>query len=200
MMILQSLEEKVVHVVARDYGKVLETYEQIAMKRNRREALSKEVQARFQQWQAGKITLDILLTAQQDWASALNDEAVAIRDYNNALIVFEQSKGTIMVHDNVVIAEGPLPACVSKRAADHAREANNSIVLRERAQPVMQCGAAGCGVGMPDLPEGEAVSLPSLFEKAPKMGKDLPERLESVPASARRTVDDGPLDMFSPPR
>jgi len=201
LIAVQGMEEKAAHFAAQQYGNVLRTHEQITIRRNRRDALSKEVQARFQQWQAGKITLDILLTAQQDWAAALNDEAVAIRDYNNALILFEYAKGTIMVHDNVTIAEGPLPSCVAKRAADHARDENRGIVLRERAQPVMHCRGSGeCEANLPELPEGEAVSLPSLLEKAPKFGRDLPEQLESTPVSApARPANDGTtIDLFSP--
>ena len=43
--------------------------------------------------------------------------------YNNALAGFEFAKGTIMQHDNVSIAEGPLPHCAQVRAVEHEQRA-----------------------------------------------------------------------------
>ena len=69
-------------------------------------------------------------------------------------------------------------------------------MLRKRSNPVVHCNGSECGLGgMPELPRDQAVSLPALLEKAPRIGRDLPDRLE--PASATKTsIDDRPLDLF----
>ena len=51
--------------------------------------------------------------------------------YNNALATFEFAKGTIMQHNGVYIADGPLPNCAQIRAVDHERERTRALLLQE---------------------------------------------------------------------
>ena len=97
----------------------------------------RQLEGPLQAFQAGRGTLDILLEAQRNWADALANEYTAIVKYNNTLAGFEFAKGTILQHNNVVIAEGPLPLCAQVRAVEHIREREKALMLRERPDPAV---------------------------------------------------------------
>jgi outer membrane protein TolC len=160
---VQDLEQKSLGLLELQYRHLFEFHLQIETQRSQRLAAAQFLNARFQEFLAGRaITLDILLEAQRVWADALNQEYAAIVQYNNALAGFEWAKGTILQHDNVVISEGPLPACAQKRAVVHEEERANALVLRERANPSMTACACNPANGaiLPDLPANSAVVTP----------------------------------------
>ncbi len=182
--VLREQEIKAQHALTADYRLLIQAYESIQIQRAQREAAAMQLQARFKEWQAGKGSrsegggdvLFLLLDAQRTYADALRTEFDAITQYNNAIVAFEFSKGTIMQFDNVVISEGPLPHCAQVRAVEHERERSRAIVMRERANPIVAaCDSENCG--MPRLPEHEAPSVPKLFEGQPA----LPEITEPLP-------------------
>jgi outer membrane protein TolC len=143
--VLHDNEQKAERFLALEYTRMPAFYEQVRAQRAQREAFGEQLRARQQEYLAGRGTLDILLEAQRFWADALANEYQAIVSYNNALCAFEFGKGTIMQHDNISIAEGPLPNCAAERAVEHERERTKAIVLKERATP-------------PDLPAGTFVT------------------------------------------
>jgi outer membrane protein TolC len=169
--VLQEQETKAQHAVAVDYRHLFEFYELILIQRAQRLAAADQLRARLSQYQSGvsKVLLPEVLEAQRVWADALRSEFDAIVQYNNAIVGFEFSKGTIMQFDNVVIAEGALPHCAQVRAVEHERERSKAIVLRERANPVLS-GACdfekGC-FGVPELPANEVPTLPKVFDGQP---------------------------------
>jgi outer membrane protein TolC len=167
--VLRDAESKVSASLESQYRLILQSYAEIGARRAQREAFADQLRARFQEYVAGRGTLDILLEAQRFWAQALASEYAAVADYNNALAAFEYAKGTILQHDNVYIAEGPLPKCAQVRAVEHERERTKALVLLERAMPVAHQPVGGDKGGpvLPQLPDGSAPSLPALFEKAP---------------------------------
>jgi hypothetical protein len=151
------------------YHKMAFNYENIRAQRAQREAFAEQLRVKFEEYKAGRATLDIVLEAQRFYADALSNEYAAIVSYNNALAGFEFAKGTILQHDNVVISEGPLPGCVQKRAVEHERERAAALVLRERANPIVPapCQPDHFQPPIVDLPNNKPVSLPALLEKAP---------------------------------
>jgi hypothetical protein len=160
------------------------SYEQIKVQRAQREAFGEQLRIRFQEFLAGRSaggdakrdTIDILLEAQRFWADALANEYDAIVKYNNALVNFEYGKGTLLQHNNVVIAEGALPGVAQVRAVEHQRERSKALVLREQARAVSHDDfqPESGNVGLPNLPKSEVPSLPALFEKAPGVPSALP--------------------------
>src|SRR5262249_7565817 len=108
---LQDNEQKVQRFLAQQWRHLFEFNERIKASRAQRQAAAQQLEARFREFLAGRGTLDILLEAQRFWADALRDEYGFIVQYNNALAGFEFAKGTMLQHDNVVIAEGALPHC-----------------------------------------------------------------------------------------
>lgn len=182
--ILHDQELRVGRTLSQSYRRMFTSYEQIKVQRAQREAFGEQLRIRFQEFLAGRSaggdakrdTIDILLEAQRFWADALANEYDAIVKYNNALVNFEYGKGTLLQHNNVVIAEGALPGVAQVRAVEHQRERSKALVLREQARAVShddfqpELG----NVGLPNLPKSEVPSLPALFEKAPGVPSALP--------------------------
>jgi outer membrane protein TolC len=195
--LLQDQEERAHQFLALEYVNIAEFYELIIAQRAQREAAAEQLDARFKEFLAGRGTLDFLLEAQRVWADALRDEWNAIVQYNNALCTFQYAKGTILQHDNVTIGEGPLPHCAQVRAVEHERERAKAIVLRERAQPVINPVVVGAYGSLPApavLPKDTPPSIPSLLEgqgPAPKMPEQLP-----LP---HPTDTKGPSSYLTPP-
>ncbi len=173
------------------YREVKAQYKIIQARRAARIAYAEELEGRFKEFISGKAiqqlggagVIDFLLTAQSDWTAALSAEYVAIQAYNVALARFEFTKGTILRHDNVVIAEGPLPRCAQVRAVEHERERAKAIVLRERAAavPYQDCSVDKAKPALPLLPEVGTPSLPALMRWTPPVpAGDLPPAREGV--------------------
>ena len=164
---LSTQEQKILRALAKSYRAVFTAYEEINAQRAQREAYGVQVTASFQEFQAGKITPDLLLEAQRFFASALASEYSAIRDYNNALATFEAVKGTIAQHDNVVISEAGLPTAVSERAVEHERKRSAALELRERAVPVplVETHADNMSVDVPQGQRSQAIPLADLWQK-----------------------------------
>ncbi len=163
---LQTGEDKVRRALAKAYRNVFTTYEQIKAQRAQREAFGVQVTARFQEFQAGKITPDLLLEAQRFFAQALASEYSAVRDYNNSIVTLEMVKGTIGQHDNVVISEAGLPTAVSERAVEHQRKRSAALELRERAVPVSlaETHADNMSVDVPEGQRSQAMPLADLWQ------------------------------------
>jgi outer membrane protein TolC len=166
---LREAEKEAQSFLTQQYRQLFEFYAQIQAQRAQRIAAAIQLETRLKEYLAGRIILDILLTAQSSWATALQGEYLAITNYNQALARFEFAKGTMLEHDNVVISEGPLPQCAQVRAVEHERQRAAAIVVRERATNVLQppCCYAKGEAGVPQLPSSTAPSLANLYEGAP---------------------------------
>jgi len=179
--VLRDQEAKTMRFLGQQYRHLDEYHSQIEIQKSQREAAAVQLQARFQEFLAGRGTLDILLESQRVWASALQSEYDSIVRYNNALVGFEFAKGTILQRDNVAISEGPLPQAAQVRATEHLRERNKALVLFERANPVSTapCDFEKGNWGIADLPKNDAPPIPALLEgRTP-----LPEINEPIPTA-----------------
>jgi outer membrane protein TolC len=203
---LQNEERKAVSFLTKAYRDIFNYYAQIQARRSERIAYAKQVEADIQLVKLGSKTIEFLLQAEQQFATALSQEYQAIANYNSALAIFEFAKGTIQQHDNVTISEGPLPQCAQVRAVEHERERTHALVLRERAQPVRQepLSVEHGTAGLPDLPAYQAPSVPALMagempvnskaaapQTAAAQGADAP-RSEAAPSPPSQTVPAGP--------
>lgn len=169
-VLLKNHEQKAVTYLAKQYSQVIELSKLIEIRRAQRIAQADQVEARMRKYTAGikESPLEFLLSAQQQWTFALNQEYRAIVDYNIALASLEFAKGTIMSANRVRISEGPLPEGVTIRAVDHERSGTNhrAWVAHNRARhsptwpdggaaPLVnleQIGAMPSKVVMPDVP------------------------------------------------
>ncbi len=132
-------ERKVGFDVAQRYRQIEEASELIVSTREERISTAKRVENDVELYQKGvtgageaaaSFVLNLLL-AQQQLATATAAEYRAIADYNNALAALEHAKGTIQQYNNVSVADGPLPAHVQKKAADHFAATEAALKLRE---------------------------------------------------------------------
>jgi outer membrane protein TolC len=162
MEVLKDQEDRVLRFLGQRYQALAGAYELIRANRAQREAFGEQLRARQQEFLAGRGTLDILLEAQRFWAQALALEYQSIAAYNSALAAWEFAKGTIPQHDNVLIAEGPLPPCARERAVEHLRERTKALILLEHPLPPPNACTNGgtCGA---------APSLPALFKGTPPL-------------------------------
>lgn len=205
--VLKDVEYRTTRDLTQWYRALFEQHELIRTRRAQREAFADQLRARFQEYLAGRSTLDILLEAQRFWANALSTEYAAVVNYNNALANFEYAKGTILQHDNIHIAEGPLPQCAAVRAVEHERQRTAALVLRERANGIPHEPITSEGGVMPALPKDSAPTLPALLGSAPELPKDaaqsapvLTPPLEVAPQPMMQpTTPTTPTPMPSPP-
>jgi outer membrane protein TolC len=177
-LILKEQELRAQRALGAAYREVDARHRIIQARRAERIAFAEQLEGRFKEFisgkqfqlagQGGTIT-DFLLEAQRQWTTALSSEYAAIQAYNISLSRFEFAKGTLLRHDNVVIAEGPLPKCAQVRAVEHERERAKAIVLRERegAVPYQHCSVEKGVPAMPLLPDAGAPSVPALMDGTP---------------------------------
>jgi outer membrane protein TolC len=119
---LRDQEAKVMHSLLRSYRTLAQLREEMQTRKSQREAAAVQLQSLSERFKAGERNSDILVRTQQIWADALRDERVAVCAYNTALADLERQKGTILEHDNVVIAQGPVPQCAQAGASRHLRK------------------------------------------------------------------------------
>jgi hypothetical protein len=162
---LQDQEYKLQSEMDRQYGRLQYAYESIKAFRDQRLAYGEQLRSLVELVYHGSKTPDILLEAQRFYADALAGEYNAIRDYNNAIVAFEYTKGTIMEHDSVTISEGCLPSAAYKRAVVHEQERAHAIQIRTLPLPE-ESQAPACGLpAVPKVPtDGPAPSLTSLMK------------------------------------
>jgi outer membrane protein TolC len=196
--VLKDTEDRAVRSLIFQYRQLFEKHNLIQTTREERKAYAQEIDGRFKNIAIGKATPDrFLLQAIQSWSDALNREYQAIVAYNNALAGFEFTKGTILQHNSITIAEGPLPAAAQVRAVEHERERTRALVLRQRENPIpySKANIDSSGKGLPQMPVDGTVPLPSLLEEAPRA----PEPpLGTIPSTAQNPVA-SPNGVFGTP-
>lgn len=188
---LKDQEERATSVLSTQYQKLAEWYRLIEARRAERKAYTETVEARFREYAAGKATVsDFLLEAQRRLAAAQVKEYQAIAEYNSTLARFEWSKGNLMAHNNVHIAEGALPQCAQVRAVEHELKRSQALVLCERPDSIYHPGrlVAACEKDVLAMPpaEGGAVILPE--NAGPKVAEQLqvvPRPLVTLPAEGK---------------
>ncbi|MFO0875796.1 MAG: TolC family protein [Gemmataceae bacterium] len=152
---LADLEQQVVLQLQQTFREVIQFQERIPMIRARRLALARQYQALFELFSQGETAQTfVMIEAQKNWADALRDEQAAMVAYATVLAQFERRKGTLLLHNNVEIVEGPLPACVQERASDTIRQRSSALVLRQRALPATDPVLPGEKIVVPPLPAG----------------------------------------------
>ncbi len=145
--ILSDAERKVLEILTQAERQGYQAYQTIQAQRKVRESAKKRVDLIDTRIVAGQFTGSgqylQLTQAQQELANATAAEYRAVADYNSALARIEYAKGTIQRYNNISVADGPLPSFVQKKAADHFRERQAGLKLREH--PADATGTGGLG-------------------------------------------------------
>jgi outer membrane protein TolC len=182
--LLKDTEEKVQRYLSKQFQKIPEYYRRVELARQERSAYKDAVQVYLKKFEAGQKVLGELaqLDAQRRYALALVKEYDAIAEYNITLARFELAKGSIMQHDNIVIAEGDLPEGAQVRAVENERQRSASLVVRERPDSVLQPARLVSEVAGQTVPSSldSAAPIPSMPEKASETSLP-PMQEEKVP-------------------
>jgi RNA polymerase sigma factor (sigma-70 family) len=93
---LKDQERKVIGYLGNYYRRLSLQHEQIRANQAQRKAFEEQLQARQQEFLAGRGTLDILLEAQRFSTEALAQEHQAIAAFNNSLAGFDFAKGAAL--------------------------------------------------------------------------------------------------------
>lgn len=126
---LRNEEQTVLTDLHEAYQNLITNYELIHIQKDRREAATQQLLAREQFYQQGKTTIDVLLQAQTTFADALRDEGQAIVNYNQSLVQWEFAKGTILINDNVALAEEGVSAMNPKYLEQRGKQWQKSPPL-----------------------------------------------------------------------
>ncbi len=132
---LRSEENKAELFLGQAYRQVFEFERQIEINQSALRAATAQLKAYKDLFQGGRGTsygADLVL-AIQNWSSSAASLYTSIVQYNNALATLDFARGSIRERDNVLIGDGPLPACAQVRAVEHERQRTAALVLRERS-------------------------------------------------------------------
>jgi outer membrane protein TolC len=184
--VLQDMELEVSHQLADAIRDVDTNYTLAQTNFNRRVAAEREVEAVLAAYDAGTVTLDLLLEAQRNRSDAEAAYYRALTDYNKAIMLVHYRKGSLLEYNGVYLAEGPWPAKAyfdaTRRA--RARDAGTYLdygftrpaVFSTGPYPQFQDtdGTSGHMEGAPTQAMPEEVPAPQKQKATPAGGSELP--------------------------
>ena len=127
--LLQDLELEITHQLGDAIRDVDLYYGLVQTNFNRRVAAEKEVQAVQASYEADRVTLDLLLQAQQHRAEAESAYYRSLVDYNRSIMNVHYRKGSLLDYNGVYLAEGPWPGKAYFDALRQARKRDASMYL-----------------------------------------------------------------------
>jgi hypothetical protein len=93
-------------------------YKQFKTASRLKAAALQRLEAQKAYYENGTITIDQYLDSVNRWAQAVTFEAQYRAQYNIAIAALEESKGTLLAYNNIILAEGPWPAKAYVQARD----------------------------------------------------------------------------------
>ncbi len=184
--VLQDMELEVSHQLADAIRDVDTNYVLAQTNFNRRVAAEREVEAVLAAYDAGTVTLDLLLEAQRNRSDAEAAYYRALTDYNKAIMLVHFRKGSLLEYNGVCLAEGPWPAKAYFDATRRARARDAGMyidygftrpaVFSTGPYPQFQDsdGTSGHMEGAPTQAMPEEVPAPQKQKAAPASGTELP--------------------------
>ncbi|MHC5542980.1 TolC family protein, partial [Singulisphaera rosea] len=104
------------HILARFFLEIDAGYKQYQTASRLREAAKQRLEAQKSFYEEGRITIDRLLDATSQYASALGTEAQYKTNYNISIAALEEAKGTLLEFDNIKLSQ--IPASAGRPKAD----------------------------------------------------------------------------------
>lgn len=158
---LQQTVHQTTHAMSRYTLDVDINYKAYKTASRLKEAALQRLEAQRAYFEIGQITIDRYLDAVNRWANAVAIEAQHKNQYNVALVLLEETKGTLLGYNNIALAEGPWPA----KAYVQARDIQNA----HNQHPVGQDGPYKPFpiTGPPNASAPPAVTPPGIPERPP---------------------------------
>jgi len=188
--ILQDQELELSHQLADVIRDVDTDYVLARTNFNRFVAAQRQVEAVEAAYNAGTVTLDLLLEAQRTRADAESSYYRSLADYNKAVMFVHFRKGSLLEYNGIYLAEGPWPAKAYFDARRRARARDAGLyldygytrpaVMGEGPYPQFQNtnGTASSTGGSPTEAHPEELSLPKPNEATPPVP---PSKQETLP-------------------
>ncbi|MEX2317244.1 MAG: TolC family protein [Pirellulales bacterium] len=120
--LLLELELEISHQLSEAISDVDLNYAATQSLLSRRVAAEDEVNAVFDRFEGGIISVDLLLDAQRRRAEAESEYYRSLVDYNRAIMRVHYRKGSLLEYDGVCLAEGPWPGKAYFDALRQARK------------------------------------------------------------------------------
>lgn len=194
--ILQDQELELQHGLAEAIRDLDTNYRLAQTNFNRRVAAQRQVEAVQAAYDAGTVTLDLLLEAQRRRADAEAAYYRSITDYNKAIMLVHFRKGSLLEYNGVYLAEGPWPAKAYFDATRRARARDAGLyldygytrpsVFSQGAFPQFQNtadGTTGGQTGEPTMATPEEIAPPSPERATPPANEIPDQRIEPIPAT-----------------
>ncbi|MFI4873727.1 MAG: TolC family protein, partial [Blastopirellula sp. JB062] len=172
--VLEDMELEVSHLLTDAVRDLDSNYNLVQSNLNRLIAADKEVDSVQAAYDAGTVTLDLLLEAQRRRSEAQIAYFQSLVEYNIAVKDVHLRKGTLLDYNGIYLAEGPWPDKAYFDAKGHAR--------RRAASHYMNYGYTRPGViSRGPAPSGTPVEEGVIWEDAPMPSEPY---LEEVPTPA----------------
>jgi RNA polymerase sigma factor (sigma-70 family) len=179
---LKSIVHQATHSLARHFLEIDANYKQFAVASRLRADAANRLDAKRSEYRDGRITIGHLLDFVGQYAAAVATQAQYITTYNVAITTFEEARGTLLDHDQIVVVDGPQNAVASATAPPPPSEALAPLLRSTVSAPPLAPAPASVAAYQP---------LPSAIPPAanPSAGKscsfDLTVGIGSVPIQIR---------------
>ncbi|MCH2130767.1 MAG: TolC family protein [Pirellulaceae bacterium] len=127
--VLQEMELEAGHQLADSIMSLDGNYMLTQTTLNTLDAANQEVEAVEVAYEAGTVTLDLLLDAQRRRSQAERSYFRALLSYNQNIAQIHSRKGSLLEYNNVSLAEGPWPEKAYWDATGHARRRDASTYM-----------------------------------------------------------------------
>jgi outer membrane protein TolC len=185
--VLADMELEVSHQISDAVRDVEFNYGVAQTRFNGWAASQDEVNAVESIYEAGRVTLDLLLDAQRRRALAESAFYRSLADYNRAVMRLHYNKGSLLEYNGVYLAEGPWPGKAHFDALRRARQRDASLfldygftrpqVISQGLYPQMQGTTTGGLVEMPPTGANVTPSQPTTPPPAPTEEELIPTPL-----------------------
>jgi hypothetical protein len=188
----RQIVHQTTHSLARFFLELDANYKQFQTATRMRKAAAQRLDAQRAYYEEGRITIDRFLDAVGQYTTAVATEAQYQTAYNISILALEEAKGTLLAHDNIVVAEGPrprkpLPQAVKTR---DVVKADGTVESTWPAAPVKtapaQPATADRANGIPSKPD-KTVTTASFEVEKPKEVK-VPPAGVGCPSEAAKTA------------
>ena len=127
--VLQDMELSVSHQLGQSIRDLDLTYGTAQTNFNRRAAAEDDVKAVAASHEVGRLTLDLLLQAQQRRAEAQSAYYRSLVDYNRAIMRVHWRKGSLLEYNGIFLQEGPWPGKAYFDATRRARRRDAAMQI-----------------------------------------------------------------------
>ena len=127
--VLQDMELSVSHQLGQSVRDLDLTFITTQTNFNQRNAAEDDVKAVAAIYDVGRVTLDLLLQAQQRRAQAESAYYRSLIDYNRAIMLVHYRKGSLLEYNGIFLQEGPWPGKAYFDATRRARRRDAAINL-----------------------------------------------------------------------